>query len=157
MSLRVVVRSPAETDVLESALFIAEDNPVAAQRFLDEAEKAFARLAEFPGLSVKPPNSGCEGWFRKAPTRRGVAPRRSGPGRDGRRAKATTEPRGRSSYFGNSRANVGSSDSAALSSACRRMWLVTERGPTTCSACSTRKPPHCGSDKGAPNPARRTQ
>ena len=44
MSLRVVVRSPAETDLLESALFIAEDSPAAAQRFLDEAEKAFARL-----------------------------------------------------------------------------------------------------------------
>jgi plasmid stabilization system protein ParE len=42
MSLRVVVRSPAETDLLESALFIAEGSPAAAQRFLDEAQKAFA-------------------------------------------------------------------------------------------------------------------
>jgi toxin ParE1/3/4 len=52
MSLRVVVRSPAETDLLESALFIAEDSPAAAQRFLDEAEKAFARLAEFPEIGT---------------------------------------------------------------------------------------------------------
>jgi plasmid stabilization system protein ParE len=52
MSLRVVVRSPAESDLLESALFIAEDNPAAAQRFLDEAEKAFARLAEFPEIGT---------------------------------------------------------------------------------------------------------
>jgi len=52
MSLRVVVRSPAETDLLESALFIAEDSPAAAQCFLDEAEKAFARLAEFPEIGT---------------------------------------------------------------------------------------------------------
>jgi len=52
MTLRVVVRSPAATDLLESALFIAEDNPAAARRFLDEAEKAFARLAEFPELGT---------------------------------------------------------------------------------------------------------
>jgi len=50
MSLRVVVRSSAETDLLESAMFIAEDDPAAAQRFLDEAEKAFARVAEFPEI-----------------------------------------------------------------------------------------------------------
>jgi toxin ParE1/3/4 len=52
MSLRVVVRSPAETDLLENALFIAENNPAAAQRFLDETEKAFARLAEFPEIGT---------------------------------------------------------------------------------------------------------
>ena len=52
MTLRVVVRSPAETDLIESALFIAEDNPAAAQRFLDEVEKAFARLAEFPEIGT---------------------------------------------------------------------------------------------------------
>jgi len=34
MSLRVVVRPPAESDLLQSALFIAEDNPAAARRFL---------------------------------------------------------------------------------------------------------------------------
>lgn len=50
MSLRVVVRPSAETDLLESAMFIAEDDPAAAQRFLDEAEKAFARVAEFPEI-----------------------------------------------------------------------------------------------------------
>jgi hypothetical protein len=30
MTLRVVVRSPAETDLIESALFLAEDNSAAA-------------------------------------------------------------------------------------------------------------------------------
>lgn len=50
MSLRVVVRPSAETYLLESALFIAEDDPAAAQRFLDEAEKGFTRLAEFPEI-----------------------------------------------------------------------------------------------------------
>jgi plasmid stabilization system protein ParE len=39
MSLRVVVRPSAETDLLESALFIAGDDPAAARRFLDEAEE----------------------------------------------------------------------------------------------------------------------
>ena len=41
------IGTSAETDLLESALFIAEDDPAAAQRFLDEAENAFTRLAEF--------------------------------------------------------------------------------------------------------------
>jgi plasmid stabilization system protein ParE len=50
MSLPVVVRFSAETDLLESALFIAEDDPLAAQRLLDEAEKGFAQLAEFPEI-----------------------------------------------------------------------------------------------------------
>ena len=52
MSLRVVVRSPAGADLIESALFIAEDNAAAAQRFLDEAEKALARLAAFPEIGT---------------------------------------------------------------------------------------------------------
>lgn len=52
MSLRVVVRPSAETDLLESAMFIAEDDPTAAQRFLHEAEKAFARVAEFPEIGT---------------------------------------------------------------------------------------------------------
>ena len=50
MSLRVVVRSPAEADLLESALFIAKDSPAAAQRFLDEAEKAFCATGRLLGL-----------------------------------------------------------------------------------------------------------
>jgi len=52
MSLRVVVRSPAEPDLLESALFIAEDNPAAAQRFPWRSREAFARLAEFPEIGT---------------------------------------------------------------------------------------------------------
>lgn len=48
MSLRVVVRSPAETDLLESALFIAEDNPAAAQRF--DPALAGLRLWPVPGF-----------------------------------------------------------------------------------------------------------
>ena len=67
MSLRVVVWSPAETDLLENALFIAENNPAAAQRFLDEAEKAFARLAEFseigtPRTAFDPSLAGLRLW-----------------------------------------------------------------------------------------------
>jgi hypothetical protein len=52
MSLRVVVRSPA--DLLGNALFIAWDSPVAAQRFLDEARRCSTRSAwsqaRFPQL-----------------------------------------------------------------------------------------------------------
>jgi toxin ParE1/3/4 len=50
MTLRIVVRSSAETDLIDSAMFIAEDDPAAAQRFLDQAERGFARLAEFPEI-----------------------------------------------------------------------------------------------------------
>jgi hypothetical protein len=58
MSLRVVVRSSAETDLIESAMFIAEDDPAAAQRFLDEAEKGF--ICRF-GVCVGPvPRVPCE-------------------------------------------------------------------------------------------------
>lgn len=31
-------------------MFMAEDDPAAAQRFLDQAEQAFERLAEFPEI-----------------------------------------------------------------------------------------------------------
>jgi hypothetical protein len=62
MSLRVVVQSPAETDLLESALFIAEDDPAAAQRFLDHAEKALARLAE--SADDRRAAAALLGWFR---------------------------------------------------------------------------------------------
>ena len=50
MNLPVLVRSTAEDDLLESALFIAEDHPEAAQRFLDAAQSALDRLAEFPEI-----------------------------------------------------------------------------------------------------------
>jgi toxin ParE1/3/4 len=38
----------AEADIAEIVSFIAEDNPNAAQRFLDAAEAAFAVLASMP-------------------------------------------------------------------------------------------------------------
>jgi len=64
MCLRVVVRPPAESDLLQSALFIAEDNPAAARRFLDvsfctvesgegliaDDEQAFVRERGFAAL-----------------------------------------------------------------------------------------------------------
>ena len=67
MTLPVLVRSTAEDDLLETALFIAEDHPEAAQRFLDAAERAFDRLGEFPEIgsprtSVDPSFAGLRLW-----------------------------------------------------------------------------------------------
>jgi len=48
---RKVLRRPrAKQDLLEQAFFIANDNLDAAERFLDAAEAAFARLLEMPEI-----------------------------------------------------------------------------------------------------------
>jgi plasmid stabilization system protein ParE len=49
---KVLRRSRATQDLLEQALFIANDNLDAAERFLDAAEAAFARLLEMPEIGV---------------------------------------------------------------------------------------------------------
>jgi plasmid stabilization system protein ParE len=47
---RVVKREQAKTDLLQHALYIANDNPAAARRLLAAAEDAFEKLAAMPGL-----------------------------------------------------------------------------------------------------------
>jgi toxin ParE1/3/4 len=48
---RAVYRnSQVERDLTEIALYIGEDNPTAARRFLDAAEATFGSLALTPGL-----------------------------------------------------------------------------------------------------------
>jgi plasmid stabilization system protein ParE len=49
---KVLRRSRATQDLLEQALFIANDNLDAAERFLDAAEAAFARLLEMAEIGV---------------------------------------------------------------------------------------------------------
>jgi plasmid stabilization system protein ParE len=48
VSLRLVVRPLAQSDLDEQAHYIAQDSLDAALRFLDAAEAAFDRLAGFP-------------------------------------------------------------------------------------------------------------
>lgn len=52
MARKVLRRPRAKQDLLEQALFIADDNLDAAERFLDAAEAAFARLLEMPEIGV---------------------------------------------------------------------------------------------------------
>ena len=47
MPLPVLKMSQAKADLVEIADYIAEDNPEAAQAFLDAAEATFAFLASF--------------------------------------------------------------------------------------------------------------
>ena len=47
----IVIRTArAEEDLIEIWLYIAEDNPVAADRLLDEIDRRISRLAENPYL-----------------------------------------------------------------------------------------------------------
>jgi toxin ParE1/3/4 len=50
VSHRVVVRSLAQSDLDEQALYIAQDSVDAALRFLDAAQAAFERLRAFPEI-----------------------------------------------------------------------------------------------------------
>ncbi|HLW66665.1 MAG TPA: type II toxin-antitoxin system RelE/ParE family toxin [Gemmataceae bacterium] len=52
MSRSIVVRPRASVDLDEQAEYIAQDNPKAALRFLNAAEKAFAFLADMPELGA---------------------------------------------------------------------------------------------------------
>ncbi len=46
----------AEADVESIADYIAEDNPRAAQRWIDDIEERFARLGDMPGIGVARPD-----------------------------------------------------------------------------------------------------
>lgn len=46
----VIRHEEAVNDIIEQAIYIGSDNPDAAGRFLDEAEKAIALLAEMPQI-----------------------------------------------------------------------------------------------------------
>ena len=50
MSLRIVIRPDASTDVDDCFLFIRQDSPDAAARFLTAADNTFVQLAEMPGI-----------------------------------------------------------------------------------------------------------
>ena len=48
MARKIIRRPRAKQDIIEQALFIARDNPSAAERFINESRKAFTALAEMP-------------------------------------------------------------------------------------------------------------
>ena len=51
MSHPVAIRPQAELDLIQHAVFLGQDNPVVAQKFLEAAQQVFAKLAQMPGLS----------------------------------------------------------------------------------------------------------
>ena len=50
MKRRIHRRPQAKLDLIAHALYIAEDNPDAAERFLDAAEASFEQLANMPKM-----------------------------------------------------------------------------------------------------------
>ncbi len=52
MNGRVVRHPRALEDISEQARYIADDNPAAAERFVEAAEQAFAMLADMPGMGT---------------------------------------------------------------------------------------------------------
>ena len=52
----VLRTSRAHLDLVEAALRIAEENPLAADRWLDAMEEKCRRLAQMPGLGRKRPD-----------------------------------------------------------------------------------------------------
>jgi toxin ParE1/3/4 len=50
MPIPVQKMTQAKADLIEIADYIAEDNPEAAERFLDAAEAAFAMIASLPSV-----------------------------------------------------------------------------------------------------------
>jgi toxin ParE1/3/4 len=53
---RFIRTAVAEEDLIEIALYIAKDNPAAADRVLDALEEKTELLAEFPGLGAERPD-----------------------------------------------------------------------------------------------------
>ena len=77
----VVSKSPqAQLDILDAALFIAEGDPLASDRFVDSLSKTFDRLATHPLLGQARPEFGpdlrslahLQHVIFYRPTRRGV-------------------------------------------------------------------------------------
>jgi len=50
MSRRLIKREAARREMLDQFAFIHDDNPSAANRYVDAAETTFRRLLEFPGI-----------------------------------------------------------------------------------------------------------
>lgn len=52
MSRRVFTRPRARQDIVEHAMFIAGNEPAAAERFVDAVERSLAMLADMPGMGA---------------------------------------------------------------------------------------------------------
>ncbi len=50
MKRRIVVEQAAEEDLVETAMYILQDQPVAGTRFIPAARDSFERLAEHPEI-----------------------------------------------------------------------------------------------------------
>lgn len=55
MALELVISPKAESDLIDIWLFIAEDQPINADRFLDRLHEVAQSLAETPGMGVNRP------------------------------------------------------------------------------------------------------
>jgi toxin ParE1/3/4 len=54
--LDLIISSKAEADLIDIWLYIAEDQPINADRFLDKLNEAARSLAETPGMGVSRPS-----------------------------------------------------------------------------------------------------
>ena len=52
MSLKIVIHDEARYDAIDIAYSIAENSLQASYEFVEEIDRAFARLAEMPGIGV---------------------------------------------------------------------------------------------------------
>ena len=50
MTVKIVKHPIVHLDIVDQAVFIADDNPQAAERFIDAVEEAFKLLASRPGI-----------------------------------------------------------------------------------------------------------
>ena len=67
MTRQVLIRARAEADLIDIALYVAEHNHAAAERFLTAAERACAQLATFPHIGsprtpIDPSFAGLRVW-----------------------------------------------------------------------------------------------
>lgn len=52
MTVPILRRPKARQDIIESALYLAKDNPDAARRFLEAVEATVATIAAMPGMGA---------------------------------------------------------------------------------------------------------
>lgn len=56
MALKLIISPKAESDLIDIWLYIAEDQPINADRFLDRLNDVAMALAETPGMGVDRPS-----------------------------------------------------------------------------------------------------
>lgn len=66
--LELEISPEAENDLLETWLYIAEDQPINADRYLDKLQETAQKLAEFPDLGRDRPKRAAATTPPKTPT-----------------------------------------------------------------------------------------